>query len=566
MSYPTQAETSGMRFRLRGEGADLRAVVISQRGDVLAEGMLELSVRVPERASHRVFLRVVDSIRDLNGAIELVVTDATRTYRAVLTVSSDGSGLRFDTTVECPMSIWMLEWRLCGFDVDEVIIPALGGQVITREMPPEHSVAYKYPFWWNAQFAIGTRPGGGVLLRTAEVRPAMKVLRVTKSLRNDAAFDLGLAFEADAPLTATSLSASWLLQEFDGPWTSAVEMHREWMEPAFGLVPRDEHPHRPAWIDDIDFVLELWGMRADRGCPGHTFEDMIERIERFAGMHSPETTLVYLPGFAEEGIDTNAPSYDPAPKCGGAIEFKRLVDRAHELGYRVMVHTNVLAMTFAHDRFPEFEDKQVVDPFGRKQGWGMDIDGDWLAEPFFAYINPGYRAWGDLMSGTLGDLIERFSLDAIFIDQTLLAFNDSRGPNFMAGMREHIQRLQRDHPAVLFAGEGLHEQVLPALPVAQIHGLDSIADVHGMEGTAAWRKVHPVSVALFAPYTHFLPHLLTRHPSSTSFERQEAAYAQLGIPPALVLYDRDQSVQGPAIDALLERARSLRRTRHESDA
>jgi hypothetical protein len=451
----------------------------------------------------------------------------------------------------------MAEWRLDGFALDEVIVPALGGQTLTRDMPAGESVAYKYPFWWNAQFAIGTQARGGILLSTRDVDPRLKVLRINRAFDEEGGFNLGLGFEADAPLDKTTLSASWSIDRFEGDWREAVEMHRLWLEPAFELHRREDHPRRPAWVDEIDFVLEMWGMRADRGRPGHTFDDMVERIERFAEMHSPETTLVYLPGFAEDGIDTNAPSYDPSPGCGGREGFGRLVDRAHELGYRVMIHTNVLAMTYSHPRFAEFAEKQVIDAFGRPQGWGMDIDGDWLAEPFFAYINPGNTEWGDLMSGILGELIESFRLDAVFIDQTLLAFNESRGPNFMTGMREHIRRLQQDHPNVLFAGEGLHEQVLAALPVAQIHGLDSIADVHGMEGTAEWRKVHPVSVELFSKYTHFLPHLLTRHPSSPVFARQEAAYAELGILPALVLYDRSQALGGTATDALIARARSF---------
>ncbi len=64
------------------------------------------------------------------------------------------------------------------------------------------------------------------------------------------------------------------------------------------------------------------------------------------------------------------------------------------MGYRVMIHTNALAMTFTHRLYPQFRKHQVVDAFGRPQGWGLDIDGDWLVEPYFAYMNPGVPAWG----------------------------------------------------------------------------------------------------------------------------------------------------------------------------
>jgi hypothetical protein len=564
MSDYTSIASGALHAALHFERDGVCVRLALPNGTCVADGRMELAVRFPDRVSHKVFLRMLTSVEDLSDGYELTFGDEDELATAQLRVAATTNGLSFGLEVETVQPLWMVEWRLEGFRIEDVIVPALGGQQLTADMPAGESVAYKYPFWWNAQFAIGTLADGGLLLSTREVHPQLKVLRVQRAEQPGGGFNMGLAFEADAPLDKNRLSASWSVEHFTGEWHVGLERHREWMESAFGLVPQRDHPRRPAWVDEIDFVLEMWGMRGDRGRPGHTFDEMIERIERFSELHSPESTLVYLPGFAEEGIDTNAPSYEPAPKCGGREGFARLVGRAHELGYRVMIHTNVLAMTYSHPRFAEFANKQVCDPFGRLQGWGMDIDGDWLAEPFFAYINPGYNGWGELMSVILGELIDSFSLDSVFIDQTLLAFNDSRGPNFMIGMREHIQRLQHDHPDVLFAGEGLHEQVLGALPVAQIHGVDSIADVHGMEGTASWRKVHPVSVELFGRYTRFLPHLLTRHPSHPAFERQEAAYRQLKIMPTLVLYDRVQAIDHPALVAMLDRARSRKEAIHQT--
>jgi hypothetical protein len=124
-------------------------------------------------------------------------------------------------------------------------------------------------------------------------------------------------------------------------------------------------------------------------------------------------------------------------------------------------------------------------------------------------------------------------------------------------MRRHVGRLQAAFPNVLFAGEGLHGQVLPALSFNQIHGVDSIAEIHGMEGKKLWRRVHPVSAALFGPHTRFVAHLLTKHPSSPAFAAQEAAYAALGVVPALVLYRKSQGMEGPEVEAMLARARAL---------
>jgi glycosidase len=298
-------------------------------------------------------------------------------------------------------------------------------------------------------------------------------------------------------------------------------------------------------------------MAKDRPEPLHTFKQMESRLKQFARLHEPRRTLVYLPGYAEHGIDSRAPSYRPSPLLGGERAFGNLVNLAHRMGYRVMIHTNVLALAFDHPAFPSFREHQVVDVFGRPQGWGLDMDGDWLPEPYFAYVNPGVTAWGDLMEGVLRELIEGFSLDAVFLDQTLLAFNVSRGPNFLTGMRDHIQRLQHAFPDVLFAGEGFHETVARVLPMAQIHGIDSITEVHGMEGKTVWRTAHPVSTYLFGRYTRFTAHLLTKHPDHPMFAMQEDAYGRLGVLPALCLSSAEQKIDVPAVRRMIRRARTL---------
>jgi hypothetical protein len=529
-------------------------------GRVVSAGAVQrFLLRIPKAPSDPVHLTEVGDVEQDDDALAFTVADTGGQYRVRVRIAPGGDGLRFDLRAEGPGPLWMVEWSLAGLDLDEVVVPALGGQALTRAMPEGTQVSYKYPFWWNAQFALGElgEGAGGVWLRTMDVAPRFKLLRVNKVEEAPARFALGLGFEADAPITEPTLEATFFFDGYAGDWREPTEKHRRWLEGAFGLVPYRAHPSFPAWADDVTFVLEVWGMRKDLGRPAHTFDETIERIEAFAEKHPPEQTLLYLPGYAEGGIDSRIPDYDPGELLGGDAGLRRLVDAAHRLGYRVMIHTNVLGMTYTHPRFPEFAEHQVADPFGQKLGWGNDMDGDWLPEPFFAYINPGAEAWGDLMEETLGRLIRDFDLDGVFLDQTLLAFNVSNGPNFLLGMREHVARLQRAFPGVLFAGEGLNEQVLPALPFVQIHGIDSIGEVHGMEGEKPWRRVHPVSVALFGPHTRFVAHLLTKHPSSPAFAAQEAAYAELGVVPALVLYRKSQGMDGPAVEAMLERARDL---------
>lgn len=523
--------------------------------NVCPHGKQSLLLRTPDSVSEPVLLTQVKNIVLKENFISLDVEDTTSEFIAHLEITPNENGIKFSCKVSSPKPIWLLEWKLAGLDLSEVLIPALGGQSIKRSTPQGTQLSYKYPFWWNAQFVLGQVDNGGIIIRSMDEKPELKLLRVLKDIDS---FEITYGFEVPAPLDKNSFEAEWYLDSYEGDWKNGVDIYRKWLEKGFQLKPLNQKSNFPEWANNVNFILEVWGARRDRINPAHSFDEIRDRIKEFANLYDPQKTLLYLAGFAEHGIDSNAPDYNPSKQCGGEDKFKLLVDEAHQLGYKVMIHTNVLAMTFHHRLYPEFQKYQVIDCFGRKQTWGLDIDGDWLVEPFFAYINPANTEWGDLMEKTLGDLIYKFNLDAVFLDQTLLAFNVSNGKNFLKGMREHIQRLQKAFPYILFSGEGLNEQVLPALPMAQIHGIDSITEVHGMEGQVAWRSVHPISSYLFGKYTRLTAHLLTKHPSHPMFAFQERSYDRLGVVPALVLYTSDQPLNIPETKAMINRASKLK--------
>lgn len=527
--------------------------ILPDRTKVCANGVLNFVIRTRDALSDPVFLSEYKDVHFEDDRISFILMDISGDYSARFIIKTSHDGIRILVKVNAPDPVWLIEWKLSGFNFDKIIVPALGGQEISSNMPEGSTLSYKYPFWWNAQFVIGMAGEKGVLIRSRDSGPDLKLLRIG---RDDSHFNVTYGFEAEAPLNSGNMEAEFYLTGFKGGWKDGVELYRKWMEESFRPVEFSHHNGIPSWTENISFILELWGARKSF-TPGHSFAQMIERLSTWKKYCPPENTLVYLAGFAENGIDSHAPDYNPSEQCGGEPEFRKLMDAAHEMGYKVMLHTNILAMTFTHPLYKEFRKYQVIDPFGREQGWGMDMDGDWLPEPYFAYINPGYREWGDLMEKVIGDLIEKYCADAVFLDQTLLAFNVSKGPNFVKGMRDHIERLQNRFPGILFAGEGLHEQNVRALPFAQIHGIDSLTEVHGMEGQVPWRNAHPVSTYLFGKYTRLTGHLLTRHPSSPMFSFQEAAYSALGVIPVLSLYNSDQKIDLPEVRAMIKRAKLL---------
>lgn len=520
---------------------------------VCADGLQKIIIRTHDAVSDPVVLEQIQSHEINDDYAEFYFKNDDGEYSATIRYSGKNEGIRVKLNVKTPKPVWLVELEFSGFMFEELLVPALGGQSISKHMPDGKVLSYKYPFWWNSQFIIGQVNNGGIIIRSEDQSNDLKMLRV---LKQNGKFSITYALEASAPLESNEIDGEFIIQGFTGNWKNGVDIHKRWMSNHFKLIPYKQHPNYPQWMNKINFVLELWGAR--KGLKAfHTFDQMIERIEQWSKLHNPNETLLYLPGYAQNGVDSNAPNYHPSQQCGGEAKFKKLIDKAHELGYKVMIHTNVLAMTFGHPKYKEFEKFSVYDPWGRQLTWGLDLDGDWLPEPYFAYMNPGYTEWGDYMSEVLGNLIKKFNLDAVFLDQTLLAFNNSKGPNFIKGMHDHIKKLQELNPNTLFAGEGINERVLSRLPVVQIHGIDSIADVHGMDDRVNWRKLHPISSYLFGEYTRFTAHLLTKHTSDPMFELQEKAYSELNVIPALSLYGYEQEMDTPATRKMIERAKKL---------
>jgi len=553
-----KTEVAAKGLRLQVDPAEPSRVsglfYLPESTNVCAGGKQSVLVRTPLAVSEPYILDRFTIGKTEDGEITWLLRDPDGEFYGELRCSAEENRLKFRVALSGNHPIWLAEWCLSGLELEEWLVPALGGQIVSDSMPDLNELSLKYPFWWNAQFAVGQKGNGGIWLQSRDTAPNLKLLRLK---RENNAFTLKFGYEAQAPILKNHLEFEWYLRGFQEDWKKPVDDHRIWMESAFDVKEFEQKRNNPEWTRDINIILEIWGADKRSNQPRHTFQDMVDRLHEWKELHPPNQTLLYLPGFAEHGIDSNAPSYNPSELLGGCDGFKHLIDSAHDLGFRVMVHTNVLAMAFTHPKYEEFRQYQVVDPFGRPQTWGLDMDGDWLTEPYFAYMNPGEDTWTDLMTDILGELIIDYQVDGIFLDQTLLAFNNSRGPNFLAGMRKHVETLQTRFPGALFAGEGLHEHTLAPFPFAQIHGIDSISGIHGIEGQVGWRLAHPVSSYLFRPYTKYLAHLLTKHPDHHDFDFQEAVYKKLDVMPVVCLYRKNQPLDSPKVRQVMKRAKSI---------
>ena len=186
-------------------------------------GAQSLLVRMPSDVSEPIFLNRIRSAEAFSKGIRISLADETNAVRGEVVIGPSANGIRFQVKVTAPRPIWMVEWQLSGLRLKQLIVPALGGQLVDASMPPGTTLSYKYPFWWNAQFVVGSMGQGGIWLRAMNPSPHFSMLRIA---RTNGTFALTYGFEAEGPLRSTRLEGEFYLDGYQGGWKAPAEIHR----------------------------------------------------------------------------------------------------------------------------------------------------------------------------------------------------------------------------------------------------------------------------------------------------------------------------------------------------
>ncbi len=251
----------------------------------------------------------------------------------------------------------------------------------------------------------------------------------------------------------------------------------------------------------------------------------------------PTRTLLYVPDWREAGYDRDYPTYD-APRPG----VKAFIDRAHALGFRVMLHVNYFGCDPLHPVYATFA------PYHIRSPWGAHDREWWLwerADPVikFAYINPAYKPWRDLFVSRMVELHALLNPDAYHLDQTLVIYNDHNGLiNGMSMIDGNIalhRELREALPQVALSGEGLNEVAYRYEAFAQRHasGIDHTTGTHDI---GQLRTAHPIAAYLMLPYTANYGYLGFAPPwNGQLYSAWNEAYAHWGVLPTLAYAPQD---------------------------
>lgn len=315
-------------------------------------------------------------------------------------------------------------------------------------------------------------------------------------------------------------------------------------EAALGLAPWEQRADVPAWAREIGLCVTLHGMHWT-GAIFNTYDQMLAALRFVTDRIDGRRVLAYLPGW-EGRYYWQYGDYRPEPRLGGAEGFARLCAGARERGVHLMPMFGANCANAWHPDFHTFGPSSYMKSATRNIFHGNQPDWDASRAHdtgWQAWLNPGAPAWQTELTRQILRLIDRYELDAVFLDTVEVWINDPDF-NLREGYRQLVDRLRAGRPDLLVTGEDWWDGLLPIFPIFQ--------------RSARWRRV-PEWVGRYA---RIIGHICDGDPSRGStgvFEAGHAAYQPLPdhplYIPTVAFVDGTLDHAQPAIEAEIDRAR-----------
>ena len=389
-------------------------------------------------------------------------------------------------------------WGMLGFDfrASRLVIPGQAGIFYASNTSPD-SVGLDYPTHWESGMVVYEAPKGSLLIYANDAAtPQFKGLRASRLSGN---LDFGFEMYAVAPwINAVSTPVfEWRMKGFAGDWKVPAAYYKTW----WSTVAPHTSAAAPAWTQRIRGVITMTSLD-------------LPTLEAIATQVVPGNTLLYLVSWRLAGYDINYPDYSPAP---GAQAY---IARAHQLGFHVMLHTNLLGASQTNPGFPLVQGSQLLTPDSQSpMGWPFNLAPGASLE--FAFISPNSAAYRHLWINNVNQAVQQLHPDALHLDAGGTIVNDGNGlvdgQNTMQGMIQFQQQIQAAFPNLALGYESITAINSPFIQFAQRWSEDV--------------RPHPISTFLFGDRTFFYGFLDQPHPDDNRFISYLMSYEGQGILP-----------------------------------
>src|SRR6266513_4653102 len=248
---------------------------------------------------------------------------------------------------------------------------------------------------------------------------------------------------------------------------AAVAPHYAHLERAYHFPRWETRPDVPAWLRRTALVVTLHGMHYT----GYVFNDyakMLEILKWTATQIPADRVLAFISAW-DGRYYWDYPEYRAAARLGGDAGFRRLVKEGQRLGFRIMPMFGANAANRHQPSFAAMADAATakVDGDTMDLNW-VDWDNDRHQEGWLAYMNLGVASWRRWLTGRIADAIDRYGVDAYFLDIIGGWTNNTRG-DMHDGARRLVAELRQKYPQVLCCGEFLYDALLEFISIYHVY-------------------------------------------------------------------------------------------------
>ncbi len=262
----------------------------------------------------------------------------------------------------------------------------------------------------------------------------------------------------------------------------AVNLHMAHLERAYAIPAWETRADVPAWTRNIAMVTTLHGMHYT----GYMFNDYAKMLETLRWMSTQipgDRVLAFISAW-DGRYYWDYPTYRVSDRMGGEAGFRKLIDEGHKLGFKIMP---MYGMNSANKKLPSWSKisdsiTQKVDGNAYNLDW-VDWNNDRHQDGWLGYMNLGADSWRNHLEGRIAEMIDRYGVDAYFLDIAGGHVNSTNG-DMHEGTKRLVTDLRTKYPHVLCVGE---------MPYDALHGF---IPMYHAGGGPRWQK-----------YSKFFQHL-----------------------------------------------------------
>ena len=390
---------------------------------------------------------------------------------ARLRASGDGT-LEWDVTAELDHPIKAVTTVLRG--VPRGQLSSGGGEPFD---PHDDEVLFGYPFgggdlfggntaWGMGTPLVAVRDDAGNVLALSSLDDRVRTKRFYFQ-PGEHGYRVELVHEVEGWLDQSRVTVpTWRVSRATS-LDDAVRPHYAHVERVYRLPRWESRGDVPDWLRHTALVVTLHGMHYS-GFVFNDFARMLGILQWIATRIAPERVLVFIAAW-DGRYYWDYPTYRAAERLGGEAGFRRLVSEGKRLGFRFMPMFGANAANRRQSSFAELADAATAKVDGDRfdLNW-VDWDNDRHQEGWLSYMNLGVDSWRRWLTGRIVDTIERYGVDAYFLDIVGGWTNNPRA-DMHEGTRRLVAELRARFPAVLACGEFLYDALLEFIPLYHVY-------------------------------------------------------------------------------------------------